>query len=254
MNLLAIDTSSRVAAIGLEVGGDRRLLFQSADGPARRHGRDLLPAIRSLLDSAGIRARDLDAVAVGLGPGSYTGLRIGLTAARALAYAAGAEIIGLDSLEVWARAATEMATRLHVVADAQRGDVYAGEWERAGPGSPLRRVFGSRLESLADWSARVREGGLVVGPALESPAIRKSIPEGPTILEFGLDEAQARAASLLELAREARREGRRDDLWSIEPNYLRRSAAEDQQDARAVDTTALPAAAIERIASHDPEG
>ena len=98
---------------------------------SRRRGRDLVPGLRDLLAEAQARAIDLGLIAVGLGPGSYTGLRIGLTAARTLAYAADADLIGFDSLEGWARTASPESVRVYVVADAQRGDVYSADFGAA---------------------------------------------------------------------------------------------------------------------------
>lgn len=86
MNLLSLDTSTKHAiALATEAG----LFCMTTPESVRRHGRDLIPQIGSLLEAAGIRAKDLDAIAVGLGPGSYTGLRVGVTAAKTLAYAVG---------------------------------------------------------------------------------------------------------------------------------------------------------------------
>ncbi|QEH34164.1 tRNA threonylcarbamoyladenosine biosynthesis protein TsaB [Aquisphaera giovannonii] len=232
MNLLAVDTSSDIAALALCTGAGRRLVPETRAEPARRHGRDLLPSIRALLQDGGIAPRDLDVVAVGLGPGSYTGLRIGLTAARMIAYAAGAAILGLDSLEAWARSAPAQAGRIHVIADAQRGDVYAAAWERDVADAPLRKVMDSRLEPLAAWSARLVEGDHVRGPAVASPAIRRVIPPAAIVADAVPDDGRGRSEAILEMALKAWGAGRRDDLWALEPRYLRRSAAEDQRDAR----------------------
>lgn len=114
---------------------DGRIHVSSSLATAR-HGRDLIPRIGELLRVAGLNVNDLTVVAVGLGPGSFTGLRIGLTAARMLAYTAGADLLGLDSLEGWARTAPPEILRVHVAADAQRGDVYAADFLREAPAHP----------------------------------------------------------------------------------------------------------------------
>jgi tRNA threonylcarbamoyladenosine biosynthesis protein TsaB len=226
-NLLVIDTSTDRTTAGLWVRGAIQV---GPKGPGGKHGRDLLPRIRELLSEGGLTAGDLDLVAVGLGPGSYTGLRIGLTAARVLAYAAGAGLIGFDSLEGMARAAPGHAMHVHVVADAQRGDVYAADFAHESPGGPLVGVTKSRIEPVERWAARLADGGLVLGPGLDSPRIRQALPAGIDVA--GPDLRRPRADTLLELALELARRGHRDDLWKAEPNYLRRSAAEDQWDAR----------------------
>ena len=233
MNLLVIDTSTDQPALGL-VTDDGRTHVAPGEG-CRRHGRDLIPALRDLLTAASLPVTGLDVIAVGLGPGSYTGLRIGLTAARILAYAASAEFVGVDSLEGWARTASPEALDVHVVADAQRGDVYSADFTRVAAYEPLARASVSRIEPITVWSDRVESSSAVVGPGLDSLSIRAAIPATLTLIE-GHDPRSSplsRTHGLLELALQLWREGHRDDLWTLEPCYLRRSAAEDQWDARA---------------------
>jgi tRNA threonylcarbamoyladenosine biosynthesis protein TsaB len=227
-NLLVIDTSTDRTTVG--VAARDGAVYPGASEPGAKHGRDLLPLIRELLARCGLAAGELQVVAVGLGPGSYTGLRIGLTAARVLAYAAGADLLGFDSLEGMARAAPGDATSVHVVADAQRGDVYAADFTRAARDGPLTFIAAARVEPLRRWSSRLGERALVLGPGLDSPRIAAVIPPGVAIA--GPELRRPRAESLIGLALERLRSGRREDLWDAEPNYLRRSAAEDQWDAR----------------------
>jgi tRNA threonylcarbamoyladenosine biosynthesis protein TsaB len=228
MKVLAIDTSTDWPAVGLSTGPGRT--WAAAPAATRRHGRDLVPAIRDLLVEAGIRAGEFDLIGVGLGPGSYTGLRIGLTAAKVLAYASGAALIGLDSLEAVAQEAPPDALRVVAVADAQRGDVYTAEFRRDAPRGLLVPTEPSRVEPLERWSARLGAPAAVVGPGLASDRIRAAMPPGNAVAQAA--SAAPRAATLLELTARYFAAGRRDDLWALEPNYLRRSAAEDQWTAR----------------------
>lgn len=220
MPLLALDTSTLRASLALERGDGRR--FAATTDPARRHGRGLLPALAGLLRDAGIVARDLDAIAVGLGPGSYTGLRVGVTAAKTLAYATGAKLFGLDSLEFFARSAPEAAGRVCAISDAQRGDFHAADFARASPGSPLLRDGPTRIVSAealaASWAGTV----VVTGPGLT----RWDRAWPPGVEVYAADEPDP--SLLLDLAREAIAAGSAADPWSLEPFYLRRSAAEDQ--------------------------
>jgi tRNA threonylcarbamoyladenosine biosynthesis protein TsaB len=228
MNLLALDTSTDHAAIGLATA--RGVFTVPPTNPGRRHGRDLIAQIEILLGQALLRPRELNVIAAGFGPGSYTGLRVGLMAAKTLAYATGAALVGLDSLEAVARNAPDDELRIAVVADAQRGDVYAADFERRTPGSPLTLVRDCRIEALADWTARLAPGTRVLGPGLTAPhiraAVRLELVVGDEILNY------PDANRLLELATDGWLSGRRDNLWLLEPHYLRRSAAEEQWDAR----------------------
>ncbi len=224
MNLLATDTSTLRAAIALK--RDDGMRYSALIEPGRRHGRELVPAIRDLLARADLRAGDLGAIGVGLGPGSYTGLRVGVTAAKTLAYATGATLYGLDSLAYFARASSDESRRVTVVSDAQRGDLHLADFGRESVGGPLIRLGSTRIESrteaLAGWTVPLT----VVGPGLESwdaewpPGIvvERDLAPDPEIL--------------LGLLSEAILAGGAADPWLLEPIYLRRSAAEDQWDRR----------------------
>ena len=228
-NLLALDTSTNRAALAVLTAGGG--LFLDAPDPDARHGRALVPAIRALLGEAGLAVDRLDGVAVGLGPGSYTGLRIGLTAAKTLAYALGKPLAGLDSLEAVARNAPDDARFVSAVADAQRGDLYVADFARAAPGALLVRAAETRVVPLDRWAAGLPDGAFIVGPALAVDRLAVAVP-GHARRPDDPARNWPDPARLAGLARDVWRSGRRDDPWFLEPVYLRRSAAEEQWDRR----------------------
>lgn len=228
MNLLALDTSTEQAVLALSIGSGRMLAAEP--GPGRRHGRDLIPRLRDLLAQGGIRPAELDAIAVGVGPGSYTGLRVGVTAAKTLAYATGAMLLALDSLHAIGRNAPVEAARIAVIADAQRNDLYVARLSRSAPGLPPSPEGETRIEPLESWVGSLEPGTVVLGPALDLPRVRSAVPVAFLAPPDVPDHPQA--VHLLELARDAFHAGRRENPWLLEPCYLRRSAAEDQWDAR----------------------
>lgn len=223
---LAIDTSTDHACIA--VGLDEGTCIIAPAGDSRRHGRGLVPSLRDLLKGAGIRPASLGAIAVGLGPGSFTGLRIGLTAAKTLAYAVGCPLVGLDSFEAIARNAPDESLRVCVVANGQRGDLFVADFAREAPGTPLRPVLPTRLERLDSWPGTVASGTFILGPPLG-----RSEPTWPD--GVGRGEAQAgypEGRRLIALARERFAAGEVVDPWFLEPNYGRRGAAEEKAAAR----------------------
>jgi tRNA threonylcarbamoyladenosine biosynthesis protein TsaB len=225
VNLLALDTSTSCAALAVATAGGGTHVARP--DPAARHGRTLVPAVRDLLAEAGLAVRDLGAIAVGLGPGSYTGLRIGITAAKTLAYAAGKPLLGFDSLEAVARNAPAEALRVAVIADAQRDDVYAADFLREGEGAPLLRAAPTRIVALDRWAADLPAGAFVLGPALAVERLSSRIPEHARRPE-NPDANHPDPVRLLDLARDAWRSGQREDPFFLEPMYLRRSSAEEQ--------------------------
>ncbi len=228
MNMLALDTSGGRAAIGLVARSG--VAFAETIDASRKHGRDLVPRLAEIFRKAGLLPRDIEAIGVGVGPGSYTGLRVGVTAAKTLAYATGAALIGLDSLEAVAWNAPAAVLRVSVIADAQRGDVYSAEFTRLAPGEPLACTRASQIESLADWLGRLEPGTLVLGPALDSRRIAERVPLDLTGADTELNYADG--SRLIELTRREWTAGRRENAWLLEPRSLRKSAAEDQWDSR----------------------
>src|ERR1022692_4341354 len=117
---LILETSHRIGTVALALGDT--IVEERALDESRRHARDLAPAIQELLTRQGWRARALDGVIVSRGPGSYTGLRVGLMSAKTLAYATGCALLAIDTFEAIAEQAPP--TLLDVIADAQQDNVY----------------------------------------------------------------------------------------------------------------------------------
>lgn len=220
--LLILETSGRVGQVAVAAGevlcAVRRL------DEARRHARDLAPAVRDLLAGQGWRPRDVDAVVVGRGPGSYTGLRVGIVSAKAFAYATGCALVALDTFAVLAAQAPRAAERLDVLADAQQDRVYVQGFARPARGEPPQPATPLRIEPFADWLAAREPGAWVTGPGLRVQ--RQRLPAEARVVDEGLWDPQAE--SLLRLGLAAYRAGARDDVWTLEPLYLRPSSAEEQ--------------------------
>jgi tRNA threonylcarbamoyladenosine biosynthesis protein TsaB len=130
MRILAIDTSSPVSALALLDG--ERVLVHDDLLTEQRHAEVLLPRIERALQGAGILLRDVELLAVGIGPGSFTGLRVGLATAKGLALATGIPLCGVSSLRVLARRALEGREVAVVVLDAGKGEVFAAAYHRQG--------------------------------------------------------------------------------------------------------------------------
>ena len=161
MHLLALETTSRSAGVALLEG--ERIIEETRLDEGSRHGVGLLPALRDLLQRHSIRPADISGIAVSLGPGSFTGIRIGIAAAQGFSIFARCALIGVPTLDVIAAEAPPGHARLVAAIDAGRGRVYGAIYVR-----PLRNAVrehgydvcigcGYRLRRLGDDVDRCHE-------------------------------------------------------------------------------------------------
>jgi tRNA threonylcarbamoyladenosine biosynthesis protein TsaB len=222
--LLILETSGRRAQVAL-AEGPVLLAVRSLD-EARRHARDLAPAVAALLAGQHWRPRDVNAVLVSVGPGSYTGLRVGVMSAKTFAYATGCALVGVETFAAVAYQAPPNVERLDVLADAQKSNVYAQSFTRAG--GAWHAASELTVRPFADWLA-----GRAVDAAVSGPGLmrwRANLPAGVPVLDEALWEP--RAESLLPLGLARLEAGSGDNLLSLEPLYLRPSSAEEQWRSR----------------------
>lgn len=209
---------------------NKGLLAELPLNAGQRSAQSLAPAIAEVLATAGRRAAEVRLVAITVGPGSFTSLRVGVTTAKAFAYAVGAEVLGIDTLEAIA-AETLLAAgeadldglTIAAAIDAQRGDVYAARFRASG--SQLDRLAPTAICPSGDWLEVFESGWLATGPALESLAAR--LPAG--VLVAPREAWMPTAATVGRLAAAKYAAGCRDDLWTLAPVYLRKSAAEEKR-------------------------
>ncbi len=212
MYILAVETSSRTGSVALLE--DERVVREEPLGVDLRHSQDLLPCIDRVL---GPRKGEVGLVAVGAGPGSYTGLRIGLTFVKVFCTETGVPVVPVSSLDVTARNVREF-DRLCVVADARLRRVYAAVY-----GPDYRKLKGDLAAPPAEVAASLEPGTKVVGTGLRR--YRDVFAGAAEIIE---DQAmwtpQARYAGII--GRQVFEEQGGEDPAALEPRYLRRPQAE----------------------------
>jgi tRNA threonylcarbamoyladenosine biosynthesis protein TsaB len=222
MRLLALETSGMSGSVAtLASGGKPQVVRLPATALSAR---GLAPAVRDAVRLAGWKANDVDVVAVTVGPGSFTGLRIGVTTAKTLAYAWKADLVAVDTLDVLARQAPSTGDVLHAVLDAHRQELFTADFRRDAAGSWIRNGE-SRLITVEAWLAALRPGDAVIGPVLGRLSAR--LPD--SIVVASSDACEPHAGTVAELAAEAYAAGRRDDIWQIIPWYGRLAAAEEKR-------------------------
>jgi len=218
MNILAIETSHLVGSVAL--ARDGQIVAEESFQEGMVHGRELVPRLKDLVEHAGWSPSTLDLIAVSIGPGSYTGLRVGVMTAKTLAYATQTDVVAVPSLDVLARNAPPEAETVCPVVDAKRKQLYNclydGSRERQG------EFAVAYPEELAE---DLPDGTLLLGDALEYYREVFSRP-GLTVADEAL--WQPRAAIVAELGYRLYQGGQRDSAMALAPLYLRRPEAEDR--------------------------
>lgn len=217
--VLALDTTGALGSVALAfVGAEGTVTGEVGESfqPSNLHSRNLVPAIREVMARTGLESRDLSLLVATRGPGSFTGLRIGLATAQGFALAAGTPIAGVSSLDAAAVAdAAAGGSRLRrlVVVDALRGELFAALYDGAGPEN---LVLGPCRLLPGDTARRAAEHGAVriCGPAV----LRYRNVIGPVGADIRIvPDRRTLASAALRLGLQAARRGE----FSVEPLYLR---------------------------------
>ena len=224
MSILAIDTASSVSSVA--VASEGKLRAEVTIEAGRTHSETLLSHIEGALSFAGVERSALTGVAVSIGPGSFTGLRIGLATAKAIAYGLGIPLVGVSTLAALALAVPVSDVHTLALMDAQKGNAYAGLYEwRDGSLHEVRPV---RVAPLAEAIAEAADRGkpvLLTGElAVKKRARLGNLPDNVTLAPAHLLTARASHVAWLGIARLAA--GECDDPRTLEPFYIRRSEAE----------------------------
>lgn len=234
MLIAGIESSTRVLSVA--VWKDGLPLAERVSAREQLHASLLVPYIASVVRDGGADIGSIDAVAVSKGPGSFTGLRIGITAAKTLAYCLGKPVIGVPTLDVIAWNAVTCESHICPIVDARRGEVYyciyrPGQQNRPDP------VCGPGVltpEKLGEECARLGGIFLFLGDPVGSESIRSALSRflgararwAPSHTWF------PRAYGVAEIASGLLAGGHRDDPFALVPLYMRRASAELLWDIR----------------------
>jgi tRNA threonylcarbamoyladenosine biosynthesis protein TsaB len=218
MRILAIETSGPHGGIAL--ADSERLLDQRPLDEGLRHGRDLLVAVRDACSRTGWTPKDIELVAVSIGPGSFTGIRIAVIFAKFTAWHTGARLVAVPSLRALAENAPPDATRVVPILDAKRGGLFASVFERRRDG--FEETLGPALIEPEDLARRLRPPAFILGRGI--PKARHALG-GFDLAPKDLWDVRPSAVARLGLAMDAR--GEHADLWRLEPVYIRPPEAEE---------------------------
>ncbi|MEO2014563.1 MAG: tRNA (adenosine(37)-N6)-threonylcarbamoyltransferase complex dimerization subunit type 1 TsaB [Fuerstiella sp.] len=224
MLILAVDTSGFEGSIA--VLNDGRILAERAlvaeDG---RHAQTLVLQVDRVLRSLQLAPQDIDAVAVSIGPGSFTGLRVGVVFAKTFAWANAANLVAVDTLRAVAQQTTDGVTDVAVISDAQRSEVFVNEYTWDAESQSFLAVGEVRIEAIETVVQQTVARGLhVTGPGLVKFA--DQFPDSSLLADLSLWNPGA--AAVAQVGRLLLTDNQLADLNTLEPLYIRRSYAEEK--------------------------
>lgn len=224
MNLLALDTSSDACSVALQLGTaifERHLIRQ------KEHTRLLIPMLQEVLAEGGVTVNDLDAIAPGIGPGSFIGVRIAASVAQGIAFATGRKLVPVSSLAAIAAEsfATLSVNQVAVAQDAHVQEIYLARYRRGDANEPIAMgdaalVGIAAIDSLADGAAG---GWHAAGAGWDRYPELLTLNAGCIAGQVGI--AHPRARYLLRLACSAWQAGLAIEPDALLPDYLRQQVA-----------------------------
>jgi len=222
---LAIETSGRVGSIALVEDG--RVVLEDCFPHGLQHAAGIIPMIDRLRGSFGWAVSDFAEVYVSAGPGSFTGLRIGITLAKTLSLARGVKIVSVPSAEVLARNAPADARHLIIVLDAKRGQIFTARFTRHADWTIDEPAH---LDDLTSMLARAPRPVHLLGEGI--PFHEQFIPRhDPAVIVTAPETWRARAGVVATLGWARARRGEFADPLKLAPLYVRKPEAEEKWEA-----------------------
>jgi tRNA threonylcarbamoyladenosine biosynthesis protein TsaB len=224
MPILAIDTATLVSSVALATVDN--VLAEITLQTKKTHSELLMPHIAKLLDMAQVAKSDLKGVAVSIGPGSFTGLRIGLSTAKTLAYALHIPVVGVPTLAAMAYGCPVPGVILAPMLDAQKGNVYQAlfEWHQ-GELKEIQPAIVTEVTTALESLSQQERPVIVMGES--AVMYRDKIEQiGKNLILAAPHVVIQRASSVAGLGYKLIKQGVRHDVMGLEPLYIRRSEAE----------------------------
>ncbi|QDT89332.1 tRNA (adenosine(37)-N6)-threonylcarbamoyltransferase complex dimerization subunit type 1 TsaB [Gimesia algae] len=198
----------------------------------RKHAQTLVAEVKNLLEQLNITARQITGVGVSRGPGSFTGLRIGITFAKTFGYVTGCPVLGIDTFEAIALKSPSEITETWVISNAQRGDLFVGKYLKIGE-RHWQNTSEIELRGIEEFGISLQSSDTVSGPGIT--LLPDDLPSDPRLLqtEFRTPHAAEVAEITARMMQEhAAKHSPRNEVWNLVPFYLRKSAAEEKWDAQ----------------------
>jgi tRNA threonylcarbamoyladenosine biosynthesis protein TsaB len=222
MRILAVDTATKSCSVAITE--QHAVLGELTSVSEQTHSKHLLEMIRTVMQSAGIGMSSLDAFAVTRGPGSFTGLRIGISSIKGLAYSMNKPVVGISSLEALAQQSTPASDRICPLIDARKGEVYAAVYRFISEG--LIRESDEMVLSPDELLKGIDKPCVFLGSGavLYRDVIMQKLG---SLGAFAPQQAHViRASTVAALGRKRFENGEIDEVADLVPHYIRKSDAE----------------------------
>ncbi len=225
MKILGIDTSTKFCNLSLIEDKDI-LIEYTINGLKKKHSSILVPAIKDLLKTIDLKMEEIDGIAVSTGPGSFTGLRIGLSVAKGLCYARSLPLLGIPTLDAMAFSLREIPYLICPVLESKKDEIYDVVFRG---GDSLHRVMDYKCEDIKSLLARLfllKEKIIFLGDGIKKyqDNIKEKIGKDALFIDSQLNLPVSSNIAFLGLKK--LKEGEEDDISTLSPFYLRKSAAE----------------------------
>lgn len=220
MNYLAIDTSTMISTV--TVADDREILGDFNVNQSKTHSESLVPMIESLLDLLGMTVADIDKFIIAEGPGSFTGLRIGMTIAKTLAQVEEKDLITISTLKAMAAGSTSARAKLPLI-DARATRVYAALYDEN-----LEEIIPANLYEIDDLANLVNEKGLEI--EMIGLLNDKYFDKFERAKKAPININNCIGRNLIRLGQEEKLKAK--PLYEVSPNYLRKSQAEREYEKK----------------------
>ncbi len=231
MKVLALDTSSIVASVA--VMDNEKLIGEHIINHERTHSQKLMPMVEALMGNCDLTMEDIDLIAVAEGPGSFTGLRIGVATAKGLAHAMNIPVVGVSTLDALAFNLPFCEGLVCPILDARRSQVYTAiyKWE-AGDLHSIEAPMAISLDELMEKLLARSERVIFVGDGIEKNAEVLIKNLGNRAIFSPNTARMPRASSVAQLALQKAKDENLESFFALTPNYLRKAEAERQYEEK----------------------
>ncbi len=229
MRILALDTSTNVASVAILE--DDVIIGEYSCNKGKTHSQRLMPMVENLLEKVGLSAKDMDAFAASIGPGSFTGLRIGVTTVKAMAFAAAKPVISINTLDALACNLSTSKAIICPIIDARNSQVFTAIYKFTnGKLERLTDYLGIHINELVDIIRSMQGEIVLLGDACTLHKDYFAAQLGDRLSIAPPNTALANASSVAMLARNAFLEGKLESCYDMVPFYLRKSQAERERE------------------------